>query len=267
MKARFGWALASAMLAGGIGSAYAADMAVKARPLPPPVPVFSWTGCYIGGHVGAGWASQTGTSADPASDLAIGHIDTDAHALAGGQIGCNYQFNQFVLGIEGDGTWTDIHGSAFDANRFPNHVPVGSGGVTFTDNVNWLATIRGRAGWAIAPQFLLYVTGGGAWGDVNYHTVDIHFVGPAFPATFDFSGNRSGWVAGAGGEWAFSANWIARLEYLHYELQGASATGIPRTGFPTELSTFTWSTLKIDTVRAGLSYKFGGFGGPVVARY
>lgn len=266
MRSGIALALASAVSLGGLGAASAADMAVKARPLPPPVPVFTWTGCYVGVHVGAGWSNQFATSADPVSDLARGNVNSDGQALAGGQVGCNYQFGQgFVVGIEGDATWTDIRGSAFDTNRFPNGLPVGSGGVTFTDRVNWLATIRGRAGWAVAPQFLLYVTGGGAWGDVNYHTVDIHAAGPAFPATFDSSGNRSGWVAGVGGEWAFTPNWIARLEYLRYELQGASASGIPRVGFPAELSTFTWSTLKIDTVRAGISYKFGG--PVVVAKY
>jgi outer membrane immunogenic protein len=248
------------------GAASAADMAPRytKAPPPPPVAVYNWTGFYIGAHAGAGWSTQDATSADPGSDLARGRLDSGARVIAGVHAGYNWQVQRFVLGVEADGTWTDLRAAAFDTNRFPNGAPVGSGGVTFTDRVNWLATIRGRAGFLAAPQFLLYVTGGGAWGDVNYHTVDIHAAGPASPATFDFSGGRSGWVAGAGGEWMFSPNWIARLEYLHYELDGASATGIPRVGFPAELSTFVSSKTKIDTVRAGLSYKFGG---PVVAKY
>jgi outer membrane immunogenic protein len=249
------------------GAASAADLPARTYTKAPVVataPVFSWTGFYIGAHGGAAWSGQYATSADPASDLATGRLNSSARAIAGVHAGYNWEVAQrFVLGIEADATWTDLSTSAFDTNRVGGAVL--AGGVTFTDRVNWLATVRGRAGFAVAPQLLLYVTGGGAWGDVNNHTVDIHTAGPAFPATFDFSGSRTGWVAGAGGEWAFNSNWLARLEYLHYELGGASATGIPRVGVPAELSTFTSSTLKIDSVRAGISYKFSP--AAVVAKY
>jgi opacity protein-like surface antigen len=59
-------------------------------------------------------------------------------------------------------------------------------------------------------------------------------------------------------------NWLLRAEYLHYEISGHDVFGVPRVGFPAELSNFSHGRLRIDTVRAGISYKWGG---PVVARY
>jgi len=251
--------LIATILVGAVsGSAMAADMAPRIyTKAPPPVvaPLFNWSGFYIGGHLGAGWSDQSATSVDPVSDPAAGSLRSGARLLGGGQVGYNWQFApNWVLGVEGDITWTDLRATAFDTNRAGGVVL--AGGVNFANKVDWLATIRGRLGFAVTPQFLLYGTGGAAWGEVNYNTVDIHAAGPAFPATFNFNGTRSGWVAGVGGEWAFTPNWIARVEYLHYDLQGASASGIPRVGFPGERSTFTYSDLRIDTVRAGVSYKF-----------
>jgi hypothetical protein len=76
-----------------------------------PVPIFSWTGCYIGGHIGGGLASKT----VHASEIAAG-ISFTGHTigfLGGGQVGCNYQFApNWVIGIEGDGSAANIKGEA-----------------------------------------------------------------------------------------------------------------------------------------------------------
>src|SRR5689334_19306937 len=98
MQARFGWALASAVLMGSIGSAYAADMAVKARPLPP-APVWNWTGFYVGVNAGYGQNDSTGdrTCFNPAGVFfgpgctanIVGHTLQPSGALAGGTAGYN----------------------------------------------------------------------------------------------------------------------------------------------------------------------------------
>src|SRR5690348_10714955 len=83
------------------GSAAAADLAVKAGPYVAPAPVFSWTGCYIGVHAGAGVLLDQGFQDE-------GGVPADRHGiggLAGGQVGCNYQTGMLVLGIEGEGFW------------------------------------------------------------------------------------------------------------------------------------------------------------------
>jgi outer membrane immunogenic protein len=98
------------------GPAMAADLAVKAPiyKAPPPVPVyFSWTGCYIGGHIGGLWARKEWTGRDAAFGAPIGTNfgSHDADSWLGGvQAGCDYQFaGGFVIGIQGDYAWTDAH--------------------------------------------------------------------------------------------------------------------------------------------------------------
>jgi outer membrane immunogenic protein len=97
--------------------AFAADMAVKAPPpAPAPVPP-TWTGFYFGGNIGGAWSRNgqsegqlfSGTTA--ASPLLP--FDTNGtNAIGGLQIGYNWQFvPQWVVGIEGDWSWTNLTGS------------------------------------------------------------------------------------------------------------------------------------------------------------
>src|SRR5215469_16861717 len=135
MKTRFGWGLASAILASGIGPAFAADMPLKAKALPPPVLAYNWTGCYVGGNVGWNGSDNhdflrpsgayltpagalappnvNGTGALPGDLLLVTHnYNTfDSGFTGGGQVGCNFQRNQWVFGIEGD-----INGSSVRNN-------------------------------------------------------------------------------------------------------------------------------------------------------
>src|SRR5262249_30367957 len=120
----------------------------------------------------------------------------------------------------------------------------------FDRDVRWLASIRGRFGYA-ADRWLLYVTGGGAWGQIE------HTVGPIFGTTYGpVSGNdtRSGWVIGGGLEYAFTNNWTGRIEYLFYDLQDSSVFN-PVAAFPTFGATTAWEN-QINVVRLGVNYKF-----------
>src|ERR1700759_5443826 len=133
MNTRFGWALASAILLGSIGSAYAADMPMKAMPMKaPPVAVYNWTGFYIGGHVGGIWDNTrrdvypTGCflSAAPngcggvvpgASGVPLNPLRSDSVRLngsgftGGGQVGYNWQGGAFVGGIEADINYSGLN--------------------------------------------------------------------------------------------------------------------------------------------------------------
>jgi outer membrane immunogenic protein len=144
--------------------------------------------------------------------------------------------------------------------------------------------VRGRIGIAVVPNFLIYGTGGLAYGGVNSST-GINQVLPlapgfdgSFPASGNFSQTRVGWTVGAGGEWMFTSNWSAKLEYLHYDLGSANygtsvsnffnAAGVAGLPVGTLLYTLGQSSstqsFRGDIVRVGLNYKFGG---PVVAKY
>jgi outer membrane immunogenic protein len=119
--------------------------------------------------------------------------------------------------------------------------------------------LRARAGFA-ADQFLIYVTGGFAFGNADSTTRFAYFDNATFtaPSTLAWSGNTSdtrfGWTAGAGVEYAFTNNWTAKLEYLYFDLGDTSyvLTDLNRAGFTADVNPETTGNL----VRVGLNYKF-----------
>src|SRR5262249_32279203 len=143
--------------------ANAADLRPALKAPPPAVapPVYSWTGCYVGAHVGWGWgrSDYTSSSFSHAGTLtrsASTSLDTSG-ALFGGQVGCNYQFaSNWVVGVQGDFAGTDFNGKGRD--------PLGDGDEIISLKKDWLADVTGRFGvTAFNNQALFYVKGGGAW--------------------------------------------------------------------------------------------------------
>lgn len=230
------------------GASYAADMAVKAPPpAPPPAPVYNWTGWYVGLNAGGRWGGDC-VDTTTTQVFHIGGLNGNIGAavatqgtgqtcpngagfIIGGQIGYNWQFNNWVTGIE-----TDIDGvSRVDEDSITNigRVP-GSGGVpagaigstgliTSGKDLKWLGTVRGRLGWLATPTFLVYGTGGLAYGGVQGNTTITETLGfgdtPApFGTSGGFSGTRTGWTAGGGVEWMLAPRWSVKVEYLYYDL-------------------------------------------------
>src|SRR5262245_20321478 len=143
--------------------ASAADLPRKAPALAPAPPPFSWTGFYIGGHGGAGWGTSeaalnsvcAGGICDPRGGNALFQTQVNGW-LGGGTVGYNWQVNPwFVVGIEGDFTWTDIKGTS------PCNIEGFSG--SCSTRVKWTADVTGRIGFAV-DRALLYVKGGAVWG-------------------------------------------------------------------------------------------------------
>jgi outer membrane immunogenic protein len=243
--------------------ALAADMAPRYTKAPPlPVAVFTWTGCYIGGDVGGGSQRQSaseftipvGFNAGP---TAITHDPTGV--IGGVYAGCNYQFaGGWVVGAEGDWSATSLSHTATAPNTFLNGLPVGSGGVTYTESVKWLASIRGRLGYAVVPNMLLYVTGGAAWAHSDFSGVDAYSGGcPNCSVTGGFNTTASGWVVGGGVDWApWSNNWIVRAEALFYSLNGVSALGFQQGTTTPATTLWTWGRNEILEGRVGIAYKF-----------
>ncbi|MCK9909337.1 outer membrane beta-barrel protein, partial [Microbacteriaceae bacterium K1510] len=112
-----------------------------------------------------------------------------------------------------------------------------------------LGSVRGRVGFAAAPELLIFATGGFAWAHSDFAGVNR---GSSSSRSTSFGETREGYVVGAGTDWApWHDNWVLRLEYLHYEFSGTSSTVF----FPNP-NTFYWDDESVDSVRAGLSYKF-----------
>jgi opacity protein-like surface antigen len=232
-----------------VGAVAAAPaMYAKAPRMLPPLQ--SWAGFYFGAHAGYGWKDND-FSTDFGNGAFIGGISSRGW-LGGGQAGYNWQYARAVAGLELDGSATGIKG---------NSLAVTSENLTETlsDNVKYLGTVRGRLGWTPAGNWLLYGTGGLAWERVHRSSVDVS-VDPAFSrvSTGDAPRDHFGWVAGAGVEsFIGSSNWIARLEYLHYDFGTVEASNVRTStvpGIPSRADRGGSQT--IETVRAGVSYKF-----------
>jgi len=238
-------AVSVALAAFSISSASAADLP---RPYykAPQSAYFNWAGLYIGAH--AGWLRSDNrvTDIDGFQDAAGTTFGYSANSfMAGGHIGYNWQAGMFVFGAE-----ADISGTGARSSVVQDNTP-GSGfdrdGLA-RSRLSWLGSARGRFGVTPMSQWLLYGTGGLAFGQVKNETLDFD-AGVFDPSdSSSRSGVRTGWVAGGGVEVILYHHWIGRLEYLHYDL-GHSTTVTPdgdRFRFRNE----------VDVVRAGVSRKF-----------
>jgi outer membrane immunogenic protein len=216
-------------------SALAADMPMPA-PVPPPMyvpvaPVYNWAGFYIGLNGGGAFGQSSWNDANPVANPPTGNFPVTGF-LFGGTLGANYQMGAFVAGIEADGDWANLSGLTFNSSC--------GGGFGCETNSNWLATVRGRAGYAW-DRVLFYGTGGGAFAGVQ-----------AAASALPFSGTtQAGWTAGAGIEYAFAPNWTAKVEYLFVDLANASCGAASCGGTTTAVS------LNENVIRGGINYKFG----------
>jgi outer membrane immunogenic protein len=222
--------LASAALAVLTAPAFAADLPTRrVEPATPAVyvPVFTWTGLYLGVNAGVGFNQSNNVSVtSPFGVTTVYSQGSNNGFVGGGQVGYNWQTGALVLGLETDIQYADL-GRKHEIAGF-NY-----GG----SSSNYFGTVRGRVGYAM-DRTLLYVTGGLAYGDI----------GSSFK-----NDTRVGWTVGGGVEYAFTNNWTAKLEGLYVKIdQGSSYYVDP----------LTLSTLRADknsdfgVVRVGLNYKF-----------
>jgi outer membrane immunogenic protein len=228
-------------------AANAADMAVKARPVVPPV-VWSWTGFYFGAHVGAGWGTTESTLTGLAAPVAIPFVlpfsQTSSSGFLGGvQAGYNWQAGPVVFGVQGDIAGADIKGTSPCVIVF-----------SCTTKTDWLASVTGRIGAVVLDRGLVYAKGGAAWQN-SRHTVAL----PIVPGLGDITSREIthfGWTVGLGTEWMITPNWTAFVEYNYYEfdkknygfaLNPAIAPGVV-------INADLKNTLS--TAKVGVNYKF-----------
>jgi len=221
--------------------ALAADLPTKAPVYraAAPAPMFNWNGCYIGAHAGGGvlyddnWSSTHGSG-----------------GLVGGQLGCNYQTGQLVLGIEGEGFWS---------------------GVKSSDNFDTgYATVKNKSDWDIAARMgvafdraLIYGKAGWVWGNFHYSYSD-----SSYPQSATANATLSGLLIGLGLEYALAPNWTAKFEYdyLGFGSKNLTETFCNSAGLCGPNTYRTGDDKHI--FKFGLNYKFGDLGkAPVVAKY
>jgi outer membrane immunogenic protein len=183
------------------GPVMAADLPTKAPP-PKVAPLYNWTGCYAGLHFGSifeqeGWGAAGG--------------DDETGVMVGGQAGCNYQFSTWVVGVQGEGAWTQINGSHPDQ--------VSPLGLTDDWRTDMLASVTGRFGYAW-DRVLFYGRGGPAWTHNEYDT-------SGSPTATD---TRTGYVVGGGFEYGITQHFTMFWEYDYYDF-GTKTIDLPPTSY------------------------------------
>jgi len=260
MKRVFSAACALFILA-GVNAAAAADLPVKAPIVKAPiVPLWTWTGFYVGGNVGYSWGS---------SDVDLRYTDTLGNVFGGSQgtvhpngviggvqAGYNWQFDRWVTGVEVDFQASGEQGS------ISLFCPAGTCATTAvttsaTEKLKWFGTARGRFGATITPDILLYLTGGLAYGRL---TEDGFVTNPTTTIPFSFSKTSLGWAAGAGVEGHLTGRWTWRAEYLFLALrepEGTVVTPIVTVNrIPSTLNVVVDPTFTDHILRVGVNYKW-----------
>jgi outer membrane immunogenic protein len=204
----------------------AADLSRPVYKAPMYVAPFSWTGFYVGINGGYGFGKSSWTNVGGTS----GDFDVKG-PLVGGTLGYNLQTGAFVFGLEADADASWIKGSTTSA-------PVGCGGAGCETRNRYLATGRGRIGYAW-DRFLPYITGGAAFGDIKATN----------PAGGSVTKSKLGYVLGAGVEYAFLGPWSAKIEYNYVDL-GKVTCGVGTCIADTDVK------FKANIIKAGVNYRF-----------
>jgi outer membrane immunogenic protein len=263
----------------------------------PPPPIWTWTGFYVGANVGYSWGNSDSTLT--LSNAATGAVLNSANSnfdlngiIGGGQLGYNWQRNNWIFGLEADiqgsgqkgsGNFVCPGGSAAAPPASLNsacslgHIgdtapfnvaalPVNS---TLSQSLDWFGTVRGRFGSTITPTVFGYVTGGLAYGQVS--TTDAisgtNLVGPQgtntvavvpVAASLSSTTTKFGWTLGLGLEGVITGNWTGKVEYLYVDLGNVSGSFVTPVVSPSGalvVSSYT-SHITDNILRVGINYQF-----------
>ena len=242
----------SAALAADLPPPYVAPPPRATDAYVPVIPLYNWSGFYIGGNLGAGW-NGGGSVSDTFGSTFSGSGQTTKF-LGGGQVGVNYEFyGGVVVGAEAMFDWLPNTTNTFNAIEGPTGPAPGTV-ASATFNNRWLTTATGKLGYAW-DRVLLYGKGGGAWVGADNPNLTVNGLGQTLSSS---TTNNFGWTAGVGVEWAFAGNWSARAEYDFIGLQNQTVTVAG--GGPFAGDTININNRNISMFTAGVNYKFGGWG-------
>jgi outer membrane immunogenic protein len=264
-----GTAVAVVMAAGSAG---AADLSRPVYKAPPPIPVFSWTGWYVGVHVGGAWGTKEWS--DPTvfdgfttfnfPDTTINNYGVNGF-LGGVQIGYNYQSGPWVWGVEAQASWAGIRGS----DSCPFFIGKST---TCKTNVDALGSFAVRFGGTI-DRAMLYVKGGLAWAYERHRISSPNFISFDGIGAGAFSIEQKHWrwggMLGAGVEFAFTNSISGKLEYNYMDF-GTRTYSFAFPGvfpFVTPEDVDVKIRQSIHLVKVGLNYRFDVGKYPVSARY
>jgi outer membrane immunogenic protein len=252
--------LALTAVAALTGSASAADLAVRpyTKAPPPPPPVASWTGCYIAGGGGGVYSKNDHSDVFTSSGQVLSpNLSTGADGWFGTVgAGCDYQVNNFVVGVFGDYDFMSVKGDISTGGFF-------APAITGSQKQDWQWSVGGRVGYLVLPQLLAYVSGG--YTQAHWKSTDLSsfFGGPTGLSLAGFT--KGGWFIGGGDEYAlgFFPGLFWKTEYRYSEFDTTNAS-VNFGSIPTGVSVS--QKFKEHSVRSELVYRFN-WAGPVVAKY
>jgi outer membrane immunogenic protein len=246
-------------------AAFAADMAVKAPP-PAPVPyVVNWTGFYAGLQIGGASFDPSCQSDHFTSTFDGGEFDpcfpfrdsdfqhtggfSSASVIGGGRIGADYQWGSVVLGVVGQFDGTNLKGN--QTTTFIDTSP-SEFGLNVSDKIDWIASARGRIGWAFG-NFLAYATGGVAFTEIK-SGISAQFDGFQLYST-DSTSHKTGGVAGAGFEYMVAPHVSVAGEVLWYGFGSSTVSAVCAVcGGTTYSTTFNHEDVVAGTL--GVNWRF-----------
>jgi outer membrane immunogenic protein len=267
--------LSSAALVGLTAAALAADLPYRA-PVSVAVPAFTWTGFYVGVNAGYAWSNDDEVTFAPgglpmppftADQNAVGGTftfeDSNDGALGGAQVGYNFQFGSFVVGVEADIQAIDLTRKINDDNLIFVQTAGTAAAATSLDfiglgerGIDWFSTVRARGGFGF-DRALVYATGGLAFSDSSSDDC-----GRASSACSDDKDWRNGYAVGGGVEYAFTNNLTAKLEGLYVNLNHGPdkdkyiGTVVAADTTVAAVTTTSYKDFEFGLVRAGVNYKF-----------
>jgi outer membrane immunogenic protein len=234
---------AFAICAFAAAPAFAADLAlpVKAPPLPSYDP---WNGWYIGANLGGSFGQARDGAASPLAAFTNSNSNVNG-IVGGGQVGYNWHVSPlWLIGLEADFQGSSQQGTGTGTAALPVIASLND-----NEKLPWFGTVRGRVGITPNPGWLIYATGGLAYGDVNSN--ETLSVGALMTASSSSNTVRAGWTAGGGVEAVVAPNWTVKAEYLYVDLGSFTNTF---TGAGTSVALGTHLTDNI--VRAGFDFHF-----------
>ncbi len=250
---------ASAAILATAQVAQAADVAVETR---------DWTGFYLGVNGGYGGGTNDypmsikASGITPPADVSVASepdtfkynfgVENNSSGFFGGaQIGYNYQVDNFVVGIEGDISASNIE------SKLNLYSDTANAEVSGNSEVDWFATARLRGGYAATSNLLLYVTGGAAWGSVTSgFDADLGSFGSL---SENNSTSHMGWTLGGGFEYAVTEHISLKTEYLYVDLGKQDLRNIDLAALADVDASAKLSidqNVSFSTVKAGINYRF-----------
>jgi outer membrane immunogenic protein len=203
-------------------------------------PAFDWSGCYVGAHVGAA-AVRAFAATDFEGSGNIG--DNGTGTIAGGQAGCNYQQSNWVVGVEGEGAWSN--GKATNSLTLSRE-----DSFTLTTKNTGIFSIAARAGFAF-DRTLIYGKAGWAVASFDFNSTLNCCL--ALPDSRSASGTKGAFLVGAGAEYALMRNWSVKFEYNYSDFGSRILNiGADPNGNPALVNT----SIKMHTFKVGINYLF-----------